>query len=75
MDWKVVLSAVLFVVVLVIALGMRKKIKPNDEENRGLFKPYTLKVEEDEFEEEYEDEDEEEYEDDIDDEGEEDETE
>ena len=44
MDWKIVLSAVLLVVVLVIALNLRKKITRN-EDNQGMFKPYRLKVE------------------------------
>ena len=44
MDWKIVLSAVLLVVILIIALSMRKKITRN-EDNEGMFKPYRLKVE------------------------------
>ena len=48
MDWKIVLSAVLFVVVLAIALNMRKNIKRNENPPQGLFSPYKLKVEQDE---------------------------
>ena len=65
MDWKVVVSAVLLVVVLVIALNLRKKIERN-KDNEGMFRPYKLNVEGRDGESNDEDEDEDEDEDDDD---------
>ena len=66
-DWKIVLSAVLLVVVLVIALNLRKKIERN-KDNEGMFRPYKLNVEgrDDESKDEDEDEDKDKGEDDED---------
>ena len=46
MDWKIVISAVLLVVVLVIALNLRKRIERNKDSD-GMFRPYKLRVEAD----------------------------
>ena len=53
-DWKIVISAVLLVVVLVIALNLRKKIERN-KDSEGMFRPYKLNVEGEEGEKEDED--------------------
>ena len=73
MDPKVIISAVLLVVVLVVALNLRTKISRNKDSEGGIFRPYRLNVEGEE------DEDDEEggdgYDEDDEDEGDEDEGE
>ncbi|MCL1894993.1 MAG: hypothetical protein FWG03_00445 [Clostridiales bacterium] len=71
-DWKVILSAILLVVVLIVALNLRSKISRNKDSEAGIFRPYRLNVEGDEVEDE---EDEERGDDYDDDEGEEEEDE
>ena len=41
MEVKIVISAILLVVVLIIALNLRKKI-PRNEDNQGMFKPFKI---------------------------------